>query len=95
MTISRRETLIGVVLVIGCMMFVSICGAKEKNPSILVKIDSRIELMSIIFRMAGNAEYRQGRIASYVQDVDRHFAAFKDHDAMMGLGIHPGPHQLV
>ena len=82
MTISRRERLIGVVLFIGCMTFVSICGAKEKNPSILVKIDPRIELMSIIFRMAGNPEYRMGRVASYVQDVDKYFVRFKEHDAV-------------
>ncbi len=50
--------------------------------AIQVKTDSRIELLSLIFHLAGNLEYRQGRIKSYNQDVNKHFAAVKDHDVV-------------
>ena len=46
---------------------------------ITVSVDPRVELMSIIFRLAGNQEYNQGRVPSYVQDVDTHFGPFRDH----------------
>ncbi len=44
-----------------------------------VSVDSRVELMSVIFRLAGNGEYNQGRVPSYVQDVESHFGRFRDH----------------
>ncbi len=82
MTISRKKPLTGIGILIGWMSFVSICGAAEQNTTIQVKTDPRIELMSILFRMAGNPEYKMGRITSYVQDVDRYFERFKEHDAV-------------
>jgi hypothetical protein len=48
-------------------------------PPITVTVDPRVELMSIIFRLAGNGEYNQGKVPSYVQDVDSHFGKFRDH----------------
>ncbi|MGA2531645.1 MAG: DUF4932 domain-containing protein [Candidatus Aminicenantales bacterium] len=51
--------------------------------SLRVLVDPRIELMSIIFRLAGNQEYNQGRIPSYNKDVDAYFAAFKSHAAVV------------
>jgi hypothetical protein len=56
--------------------------AAEKQPqqtSAQVKVDPRVELISVIFRLAGNGEYNQGRVESYVKDVDSHFAAFRNH----------------
>jgi hypothetical protein len=50
----------------------------ENSTSIQVKTDPRVELMSIIFRMAGNPEYSMGRIVSYVQDVDRYLGGSKN-----------------
>ncbi len=38
-----------------------------------------MDLFSIIFRLAGSHEYSQGRVESYVKDVDAHFAAFRNH----------------
>lgn len=48
-------------------------------PSIVVAVDPRVELMSIIFRLAGHPEYNQGRVESYTNDVERHFGAQRDH----------------
>ncbi len=39
-------------------------------------------LMSIIFRLAGNAEYNQGRIPAYIKDIDEYFGKYKNHPAV-------------
>jgi hypothetical protein len=48
-------------------------------PQLLVRVDPRVELFSLLFRLAGNPEYSQGKVASYNADVDKHFAAHRDH----------------
>ncbi len=50
---------------------------------IRVTVDPRVELLSIVFRLAGNSEYNRGRIPSYIKDVDEHFGPFKDHAAVV------------
>lgn len=47
--------------------------------SIRVLVDPRVELMCIVFRLAGSPEYTQGAIPSYTKDVDAYFAPFKNH----------------
>ena len=47
-----------------------------------VRIDPRVELISIIFRLAGNREYSMCRIPSYNQDIEEHFGPYKDHPAI-------------
>lgn len=54
-------------------------AAGRTAPAIRVLVDPRVELMAIVFRLAGHPEYSMGRVRSYTADVDRHFAAFKDH----------------
>ncbi len=44
-----------------------------------VVVDSRVELMSIIFRLAGHPEYNQGRLEGYVEDVEDRFGPHRDH----------------
>lgn len=50
---------------------------------IRVVIDPRIELLTIVFRLAGNVEYSHAEVASYAKDVDAHFGRFKDHPAIV------------
>ena len=50
--------------------------------ALTVRTDSRVELMSLIFRLAGNPEYTRGLVPSYVQGADDHFARFRDHDVV-------------
>lgn len=52
------------------------------RPRITVSVDPRVELVSIIFRLAGNREYNKGRVPGYVRDVDEHFGPHKDHAAV-------------
>jgi hypothetical protein len=57
-------------------------GAILQAQSERVGVDPRVELMGIIFRLAGNPEYTQGRIPSYNAAIDRHFAPFREHEAI-------------
>jgi hypothetical protein len=45
-------------------------------------IDSRIELMSILFRLAGNNEYHQCRAPAYDKAIESYFAPYRDHAAV-------------
>jgi hypothetical protein len=42
--------------------------------------DPRVEIISIVFRIAGNPEYNQGRLTAYIDDVDNQFAMHESHD---------------
>ncbi len=53
-------------------------GPGAQAPQVSVTVDPRVELLSIIFRLAANPEYSQGKVPGYIQDIDRHFAAFKE-----------------
>jgi hypothetical protein len=47
-----------------------------------VTSDRRIELFSILFRLAGAPEYSQGRVPAYAAAVDAYFAAHREHPAV-------------
>jgi hypothetical protein len=47
-----------------------------------VRVDPRVELLSIVFRLAGSPEYSQAKVAKYADAVDAHFAPVKDHDVV-------------
>jgi hypothetical protein len=47
-----------------------------------VRIDPRVELISIIFRLAGNREYSMCQIPSYNRDIEEHFGPYNDHPAI-------------
>jgi len=59
-----------------------VAAQAQASPRITVTVDPRVELMSILFRLAGNGEYTQGRVPSYVQDVEGHFGRFRNHPAV-------------
>lgn len=45
-----------------------------------VRVDPRVELVSIVFRLAGNPEYNMENSRSlYADDVEAHFGKFRDH----------------
>lgn len=47
------------------------------------KVDEKIELLGIIYRLAEAQEYSQGVIKSYNDDTDNYFANFKNHNAVL------------
>jgi hypothetical protein len=61
--------------------------AQDSEPAVKklplrVVVDPRVELISTIFRLAGNREYCQGKVDSYTNDVDKHFGQFRTHPAV-------------
>ncbi len=52
------------------------------TPPLQIHVDPRVELLSVLFRLAGNPEYSQGKVASYTEDVEKQFGRFRDHAAV-------------
>jgi len=82
--------LVAVVMLVYSIGMPSTAGAIE-NPmskrrpnvaAIKIEVDPRVELVGIVFRLVGNYEYNQGRIRSYVRDIERQFGDFDDHPAV-------------
>ena len=54
--------------------------APASTRSLRVVVDPRVELLSLIFRLAGNREYNMPNVVkSYAEDADRQFGKFRDH----------------
>lgn len=51
----------------------------QESRALLARVDPRVELLSIVFRLAGNPEYCKGRVPGYSEAVDRQFGKFADH----------------
>jgi len=52
-------------------------------PRISAEVDPRVELLSLVFRLAGRPEYNQPQSASpYSREVDEAFESFRDHAAI-------------
>ncbi len=56
--------------------------SKEQTLPFQVQIDSRVELICVIFRLAQSPEYNLANSNSYTRDVDKHFLPFKQHPAV-------------
>ncbi len=50
-----------------------------KPPACRVAVDPRVELMCVIFRLAGHREYNLGTMSGYNDDVTKAFGPFVDH----------------
>ncbi len=51
----------------------------EPSPQLVVGVDTRVELLSIVFRLAGAPEYVNNDLTGYAAAVDQHFASHRDH----------------
>ena len=78
----RIKILVLAIIMVGCLILMIGCRKKAEATSIRISTDSRVELMSLIFRLAKNPEYNQGRIKSYNDDADKHFASFEEQDVV-------------
>lgn len=54
--------------------------AQEKRLIEVPKVDKRIELLSIVFRLAGNAEYNDTFFKKYTDKVESHFITYNEHE---------------
>ncbi len=68
-----------------CLFAVAACcamAARMNAQALETGTDQRVELLSIIFRLAGSPEYSHGAIASYEAAIDAHFKQFREHEAV-------------
>jgi hypothetical protein len=49
---------------------------------ITIEVDPRVELISIVFRLAGNPEFNSGTLRQYVKATEKHFGDFDNHPAV-------------
>lgn len=75
------------ILLIGVLFSSAVFGQSTGNvsptgPSYfpLPKVDKRIELLSIVFRLAGNMEYNDEIFKSYTSDIHSHFDRYREHE---------------
>ena len=56
--------------------------ASAQSGAVLEKpvVDRRVELLSIVFRLAGRPEYSDIYFKAYIDRIERHFGAYKDHE---------------
>ncbi|MGE0104465.1 MAG: DUF4932 domain-containing protein [Blastocatellales bacterium] len=54
----------------------------QANEVVSARVDRRVELMSIVARLAGYEEFIRNDFKSYVTDVEDHFTKFRDHPAI-------------
>lgn len=47
------------------------------------KVDKRVELLSIVFKLAGNREYNEVSIKDYADKVDKHFKPYSNHEVVI------------
>ena len=60
------------------------CGVPPTSePEINVRVDPRVELVSILFQMAGRDEYNMTRVSAWQKSVEERFQPFADHPAVL------------
>ena len=65
------------------LLSASLCWPQTAgNVALHASVDPRVELLSIVFRLAGNEEYNMNRITKYSLEIDRYFAPYKTHPAV-------------
>jgi hypothetical protein len=58
-------------------------GEPRSGKRFTVQVDHRVELFSILFRLAGVREYGRAPDTPYTRAVDAHFEAFREHPAVL------------
>ena len=71
----RKIELIAVIL-----LFITHSISAKNEHKISAKVDERIELLSVVCRLAEFKEYVNKNIPSYAKDVDTYFAEYKSHE---------------
>ncbi len=74
-------------IVVLAVFFVSMLPTKSFGQSSggilgLPRVDTRTELSSIVFRLAGNQEYNNDDFKEYIRDINEFFSTYKDHEAV-------------
>lgn len=82
---------LSILLTIGFLFFNESINAQADSPSSQVpqetfdlkaKVDRRVELFTIVARLAGLEEYSTNTLKKYSDDIDRHFGKYGQHPAI-------------
>jgi len=82
---ARRQLAIllnPILLVLGSIFSPLIASGQPEPQPVTASVDERVELLSIVFRLAGNLEYNLDRLPRYSTDIDRWFALYRNHPAV-------------
>ncbi len=69
-------------------------GNPGVDPRLVIAVDKRVELVSIVSRLAGYPEYSEPASTPYARAVDQHFAAWKEHPAVVAARGHRAEHGI-
>jgi hypothetical protein len=58
------------------------CERGDRHSAVVPHVDERVELLSIVFRLAGNSEYNMNTLPAYSADIERHFAPYRGRPAV-------------
>jgi hypothetical protein len=72
-----KKTIILILIILSQKSF-----AQEKQTIIAPKVDLRVELLSVVFRLAGNEEYNSTKFKYYTDKIESHFNPYKHHEAI-------------
>jgi hypothetical protein len=67
-----------VTLLFGILATPAIAQSRELR----IGVDRRVELLAIIFRLAGNAEFNRTYLSTYGADIDKFFESQRNHEAV-------------
>src|SRR5438034_4885230 len=65
------------------LIFACARTSRGSEAGVSPKVDSRVELLSIVFRLAGNSEYNMSPLKTYTADIDSYFSPYKEHPAVV------------
>lgn len=81
--IMRAARLVGPLALCALALTPARGGAQPVAPRpVTVTVDLRVELVAIVFRLAGHPEYQLCRVPDYVAAVEGHFGGFREHDVV-------------
>jgi hypothetical protein len=71
-------------LFLAAFVVAPLCHGNAQNTrlTITARVDQRVELLSVIFRLAGNFEYNMSPLSGYTGDIDSYFSPYKSHPAV-------------
>jgi hypothetical protein len=98
---STLQTYVEVIVIKGVSVFLAVLAlplagcattqsggvtASARNPLTPdIRVDERVELVAIIYRLAGAQEYEGRQVAVYADAIEAHFGSFRDHPAVLAV----------
>jgi hypothetical protein len=70
-------------LIVFLLVFSPVLLSQQQTTRLAPEVDMRVELLSVVFRLAGNFEYNMSQLDRYTSDIDRQFGPYKTHPAVL------------